>query len=65
MSLVFLNMIVSKYFPLLLMPLLKTLIVKISNILGGIYFISLKKPPEPNLKHFKYEIWTSVKRSGN
>ena len=58
-------MIVSKNFPLLLMSLLKTLIVKTSHILGGIYFISLKKPPKQNFKDFKYQIWTSVKRLGD
>ena len=47
------------------MSLLKTLIVKTSHILGGIYFISLKKAPKPNFKDFKYQIWTSVKRLGD
>ena len=39
-------------------------IIKISNILAGIYFIFVKKKhPRPNLKGFQYQIWISVKRS--
>ena len=33
-----------------------------SNILAEIYFIFLKARPQPNLKGFQYQIWTSVKR---
>ena len=35
---------------------------KNSYILTGIYFIFQKKRPEPNLKVFQYQIWTSVKK---
>ena len=45
-------MSVSKNFPVLLMSLLQALIAKNSHILGGIYLLSLKKSPNPNLKGF-------------
>ena len=35
------------------MPLLQALIVKNSQILGGVYFIFLGKRPIPNLKGFQ------------
>ena len=50
-------------FLFLFMSLLKTPIVESTNILAGIYFIFLKKCPGANLKVFRYQIWTSVKRS--
>ena len=44
------------------MSLLTALIVKNRAFLAGIYFIFLKKRPGPNLKVFRYQILTSVKR---
>ena len=44
--------------------LLTALIVGSSHIFAGIYNIFLKKRPAPNLKSFRYQIQTSVKRSG-
>ena len=45
------------------MFLLTPPIVKNSHILAGIYFAFQKKRPGPNLKNFRYRIWTSVNRS--
>ena len=45
-----------------LMSLLTALIVKNRAFLAGIYFIFLKKRPGPNLKVFRYQILTSVKK---
>ena len=56
------SMVVFKNFLLLLMLLLTAQIAKTSHVLPGIYFIFLKKRPGPNLKAFRYRIWTSVKR---
>ena len=49
-------------FVFLFMFLLTAPIVRNSHILAGIYFIFLKKRPGPNLKVFRYQIQTSVKR---
>ena len=45
------------------MSLLTALTVKNSHILTGIYFIFLKICSKPNLKVFRYQVWTSVKSS--
>ena len=42
-----------------------SLIVKSSHVLAGIYFIFPKSRPRKNLKGFRYQIWTSLKRLGN
>ena len=46
------------------MSLLTVLIVKSIHILAGISFIFLTERPRPNFKGFQYQIWTSVKKSG-
>ena len=48
----------------LFMRLLTALIVKGIHILAGISFIFLTERPRPNFKGFQYQIWTSVKKSG-
>ena len=46
------------------MSLLTALIVENSHILARIYFIFLRHVLDHTLKCYQYEIWTSVKRSG-
>ena len=49
-------------FILLFMSLLTHSVVKSSHISARIYFVALKECTRPNLKDFRYQIWTSVKR---
>ena len=49
-------------FILLFISLLTPSVVKSSHISARVYFFALKEQPRPNLKDFRYKIWTSVKR---
>ena len=51
-------------FILFFMSLLTPSVVKSSHILDRVYFVALKERPRPNLKDFRYQIWTLVKRLG-
>ena len=46
------------------LSLLTALVVKHRHILAGIYVISLKNCPRPNVNVFQQQMFTSVKRLG-